>query len=245
MDAPHHGPGFPQTRRTLVDAMRGDDAQARSVAFSALVEAYWKPVYKYVRLRHGLAREDAEDLTQAFFGSAFERGVLASFDSTRARFRTFLRVALDRLTINRQSAARAWKRGGGATPLSLDFAGAEREVGAREPIADPDAEPFFEREWRRALVESAISRLRDDCERQGRDRRFALFHRLELAGADPAPSYADLAREHGIELHTVTNELAAARREFRRIVIERLRELTTDEEEFRDELRALLGSDSA
>jgi hypothetical protein len=40
---------------------------------------------------------------------------------------------------------------------------------------------------------------------------------------------------------TVNNYLAAARRDFRRIVIEKLREITATEEEFRNEARSLLG----
>jgi len=40
----------------------------------------------------------------------------------------------------------------------------------------------------------------------------------------------------------VTNHLAAMRRQFRRIVLERLRDLTTTDEEFEAEARRLLGS---
>jgi len=42
----------------------------------------------------------------------------------------------------------------------------------------------------------------------------------------------------------VTNALAWARREFRRIALERLRELCATEEEFRREARAVFGWDS-
>ena len=41
----------------------------------------------------------------------------------------------------------------------------------------------------------------------------------------------------------MTNYLALARREFRRIVLEKLRELTATDDEFRREARALLGVD--
>jgi hypothetical protein len=41
----------------------------------------------------------------------------------------------------------------------------------------------------------------------------------------------------------VTDFLAAARREFRRLVLERLRELTGSEREFREEARLVLGVD--
>src|SRR5207248_2456888 len=58
---------FPPTRGSLVRAAAGNDAAVRRGAFAELVEAYWKPVYKYLRLKRGLANEDAKDPTQAFF----------------------------------------------------------------------------------------------------------------------------------------------------------------------------------
>ncbi len=56
-------------------------------------------------------------------------------------------------------------------------------------------------------------------------------------------SYASLAKEFGLEPATVNNYLAAARRDFRRIVLEKLREITATDEEFRTEARSLLGVD--
>jgi hypothetical protein len=42
---------------------------------------------------------------------------------------------------------------------------------------------------------------------------------------------------------TVTNRLAAARRDFRRLLLERLRAITSSEAEFREEARAVLGAE--
>ena len=60
---------------------------------------------------------------------------------------------------------------------------------------------------------------------------------------DPAgrPSYAALAAELEIQTTDVTNYLAFARREIRRLVLEKLREITATEEEFRAEAAAVLG----
>jgi hypothetical protein len=49
--------------------------------------------------------------------------------------------------------------------------------------------------------------------------------------------------EYGIPLTDVTNALAWARREFRKIALERLRELCGSEEEFHREARAAFGWD--
>ena len=71
-----------------------------------------------------------------------------------------------------------------------------------------------------------------------------LFERYDLENSDPKPSYADLAKEFGLPPTDVTNYLAFARREFRRCVLDQLREMTASEEEFRREARVLLGVDS-
>ena len=62
---------------------------------------------------------------------------------------------------------------------------------------------------------------------------------IELARA--GRSIDQLAREFGVTTATITNYLAAMRRDLRGIVLERLREITSGEREFRNEARALLG----
>ena len=71
--------------------------------------------------------------------------------------------------------------------------------------------------------------------------QFQLFERYDLDEADPKPSYGQLAEEFGLATTDVTNYLAFARREFRRCVLDQLREMTATEEEFRREAQALLG----
>jgi DNA-directed RNA polymerase specialized sigma24 family protein len=69
-----------------------------------------------------------------------------------------------------------------------------------------------------------------------------LFERYDLEDADERRlSYEQLAREFGLSVTDVTNHLAFARREFRRIALEKLREMTATEEEFRREASALFG----
>jgi len=50
-----------------------------------------------------------------------------------------------------------------------------------------------------------------------------------------------MSKEYGLSIAEVTNALAWARREFRRIALERLRELSSSEEEFQREARAAFG----
>jgi RNA polymerase sigma factor (sigma-70 family) len=239
------GGRFPATRRSLVAAARDGDPEVRRQAFGDLVASYWKPAYKYLRARWGYEPADAEDLTQEFFAGALSREVFARYDPAKARFRTFLRLCLDRFAANEKRASRRLKRGGGTVSLSLDFAAAEEELAIQGMPRQMDPEEYFHREWVRALFSQAVDELSRGLAAEGKAVHFALFERYDLEGPDAAerPTYAALAAEHGLTTVTVTNWLAAVRRRFRGLVLDRLRELTGSDEELAAEARAILGVD--
>lgn len=234
---------FPSTRRSVVLAARDADPEVRRQAFGTLAESYWKPVYKYLRVKWRTDGEEARDLTQAFFAQAFEKGTFGHYDPDKARFRTWLRTCLDGFASNERKAARRLKRGGGAAPLSLDFEGAEAELARQSAAEDLGPEEYFHREWVRALFGLAVEELRRRCEAAGRSIHFTLFERYDLEGVDGAerPTYEQLAAEHGLTATQVTNWLFAVRRDLRKIVLEKLRELTGSEAELRAEARDVLG----
>jgi RNA polymerase sigma factor (sigma-70 family) len=233
---------FPSTRHSIVAAIRSERSDVRRSAFDTLVTAYWKPVFKYVRLKWHATAEDAADLTQGFFLRAFEKDFFAGFDPSRARFRTYLRTCLDAFVSNARKADARLKRGGGVTLIPIDVDEAERELRDQAVNAIDDFDAYFHREWLRSLFASAAARLRAVCIERGRAGRFSVFEQYDLAGEDvERPTYAELARRLGLSATDVTNELAAARREFRRLVFEVLREQCATDEEFEVESRALGG----
>jgi DNA-directed RNA polymerase specialized sigma24 family protein len=241
MGGPHHR--FPVTSHSAIIAARSEDAEVRERALETILASYWKPVYKYIRIKWQASNEDAKDLTQGFFASAIEKNYFASYDSVKASFQTFLRTCLDRFVANHKKAEQRLKRGGGAEHFSLDFNGAENEFLLHAVSAEISPEDYFQREWVRSLFALAIDTLSRRYADSGRSVYFKLFERYDLADDDATPkaSYASLANEFGLHTTDVTNYLAAARREFRKIVLEQLRELTATDEEFRAEARALLG----
>jgi len=239
---------FPATRWSVIAGVRSADGAERKRALDTLCQAYWKPVYKYVRLRWDRAAPDAQDLTQGFFAEMLERELLNRFDAGKSRLRTYLRLCVDSFVMNENKAARRQKRGGEVQHLALDFAGAEQEFAGTTidaaAIASPESlEEFFEKEWVRSLFALAVEDLRALCARQQRDRAFQLFEAYDLEGDDKI-SYAQLARQHGIAVTEVTNALAWARREFRRIALERLREICASDDEFQRETRTAFGWDA-
>jgi DNA-directed RNA polymerase specialized sigma24 family protein len=226
----------------MVAAMRSAQPDDRRAAFDTLVTAYWKPVFKYVRLKWHATPEDAADLTQGFFLRAFEKDFFSGFDSSRARFRTYLRTCLDGFVANTRKADARLKRGGGVTLIAIDVGEAERELRHQAGSLVDDFDAYFHREWLRGLFACAAGRLRDACAARGRADRFAVFEQYDLASEDgDRPTYAELARRLDLSPTDVTNELAAARREFRRLVLEALREQCATDEEFDAESRALTG----
>src|SRR5439155_24265566 len=91
---------FPMTHHSAVADLKSDHAARRKRSLDLITRAYWRPIYKYVRLRWVPTGEQAEDLTQSFFASALERDMLASYEPGRGRLRTFLRTCLDRHPID-------------------------------------------------------------------------------------------------------------------------------------------------
>lgn len=239
------------TRLSAIIAARSADQEVRERGFATIVESYWKPVYKYIRIKWHATNEDAKDLTQGFFATAIEKRYFDSFDSAKASFQTFIRTCLDRFVANQRKSEQRLKRGGGAEHLSLDFSEAESELFLQPHVSEITPEEYFHREWVRSLFTLAIESLRSDYAEKGSSVYFELFELYDLREDDPASedgaegkpkvSYASLARDFGLSTTDVTNYLAAARREFRKIVLAKLREVTATESEFKAEARALLG----
>jgi len=228
---------FPATRYSVLSRMRDEDPGVRREALSAIVEAYWKPAYKHIRLKWKASPDEARDLTQTFFASLLERELLSRYDPGKAAFRTYLRTCIDGVVANERKSASRVKRGGESQIVSLDFQQAESEVAltAAEPV-----EEVFYREWQRQMFSLAVEDLRRHCEQTGRQVRFLLFERYDLAAGE-GPSYEALAAEFRIPVTAVTNHMAWARRELRRCLWARLAVITAGEPELSAEASRLMG----
>ena len=205
---------FPTTRPSLIhSAAAGPVARE---ALDAIIAVYWKPAYKHVRVRWNRSNEEAKDLVQGFFTALIEQQILARFEPSKARFRTYLKACLDHFVMKQDEHSNRLKRGGGQLP-DLDFEAAEREL-----AGSPSPEDIFFREWQREIFTLAVEDLRAHCQAAGKTVHYRIFEQYDLADA-ARPSYAELAAGHGLPVTTVTNHLAWARRELRRLVVERER----------------------
>ena len=233
---------FPATRGSVLERIRSDEASVRQLAFGDLARGYWKPSYHYLRLHWRLTPEAAEDAVQAFFTVAFEKSYLERYDPSQAKFRTFLRVCLDRFVQNLRKAESAARRGGGVTTMSLDFPGAERELDALSAASTGDLDRFFHDETIRFLFARAVDSLRERLSADGRESTFHVFDLHDLR-PDANTTYATVAADLGLTASQVTNHLHAARRHFRELALEHLRSISATDDEFRREARELFGLD--
>jgi RNA polymerase sigma factor (sigma-70 family) len=240
----HDAAPFPLTRHSLVARLGHASTAERRDAFDELTRAYRPALLGYLRRRWHFDEADAEDAAQSLLLRLWEHETLHTFDPTRARFRTFLRVCIDRHAHNRRREARALRRGGGAHHLPLHDDAAEQALDAQSAhaaaIEAERAEACFRDEVARAVLGRAIARLQQELVQRDRAVVFEVLRRYDL---EPLPDlrYAQVAETLGIPVTQVTNHLHAARRRLRALALEEVRALCASDDEYRDEARDLLG----
>jgi RNA polymerase sigma-70 factor (ECF subfamily) len=219
---------FPPTAWSLLSRLKDPrDPQVRAY-LDRMIQSYWRPVYKFIRVGWKRSNEDAKDLAQAFFVHLLEGDLLARAQADRGNFRKLLLAALRNFLSNDLRAKQAVKRGGGRLVLSLDQW--DDSEGDHEP-ADPQSS--LESEWGRELLGRSIERLRS----RARPEVWTAFQRFHL---DDVP-VREVAREMNATEARVGHYLQDARSLLRRLVTDEIREYVGDESEVARELDALFG----
>ena len=228
---------FLTTRWSVVVAAGRPDEPRSRAALAELCEAYWRPVYAFVR-RRGQAREDARDLTQAFFARLLEKNAVVGADPERGRFRGWLLGALKHFLANEWDRAHALKRGGGVVPLSLDFETADERL-ALEPAHDLTPERAYEREWALAVLERAFDALEAEHVARGRGELFAALKDTLVGGE---ASHAQIAAALGLSEGAVKVAAHRLRRAFREVLRSQIAETVEGEAELERELGELIAA---
>jgi RNA polymerase sigma-70 factor (ECF subfamily) len=187
---------FVTTNWSLVRAVRTTNAPRRAKALADLCEAYWGPVYTFVR-RRGHDADTAADLTQAFFAHVIEKGAFESADPALGRFRTFVLASMKHFVTSQWERDSALKRGGGWTSVAFDPGTLERQYHALRS-ADLDPEQAFERHWASTVLERAVDRVRARQAAAGRAREFEALAAYLTSDAGPGRPYREVASELGM-----------------------------------------------
>ncbi len=222
----------------VLAAGRGDSTKTRQ-ALAALCEAYWYPLYAFVR-RQGYDSEQSRDLTQGYFLQLLEKDFLADVRPELGRFRAFLIASVKHFLSNERDRERALKRGGGQPPIRLDAVEAEDRY-RFEPVDALTPEKLFERRWATVVLERALESLRLDSERNGEADRFGRL-KAYLTGAELASSYRDAAGDLGLSEAAVKTAVHRLRRRYGEFLRAEIAQTVADPREVDEEIRYLLST---
>lgn len=230
---------FPTTRWTLVVGADSSHSPEAREALAALCEAYWRPLYAFVRSR-GYGAEDARDLVQGFFARFLAHDDVRRADREKGRFRSYLLGALVHHLSDEDDRARAAKRGGGVEdlPLELDFEDGERRY-VDPPSPDPDPQRVYERRWALELLDRVLERLRGRYEEAGQSERFeALVH--HVTGQAGPVSYRDLAERLGLTESAIKVSVHRLRARYAELLRREVADTVADPRDVEGELRYLV-----
>lgn len=184
-----------ETRWTLLERAR---QAGQGVEF--FCENYRKPILAWLQAR--FPHQDAEDLCHDFFRRHVIRGRLVDrADRARGSLRGLLCVALTRFSLNERRRQRTVRTGGRVQHVPF------RENDSAEGNPDtgsPDV--LFDWLWAVELLERAIRRTEDYCRQRGKGPVFDALRPL-LDGSGPARRHKEIAKELGVKVAEVTNEL--------------------------------------
>lgn len=220
----------------VLSARDARDPEAR-LALGELCEAYWQPLYAFLR-RSGHAADAALDLTQDYFATLLDKRFLDDVDPRRGRFRSFLLASLKHHVAHVRDRERAAKRGGGRPVLSLDTAEAEERY-LLEPVEATTPEGVYERRWATTVIGRARERLRDEMDAAGKGVTYRALEGLVTFGTD-ARSQREIGAELGMSEAAVGMALLRLRRRLGRILREQVAETVDDPAAVDGELRHLL-----
>jgi len=222
-----------------VQRARGESAEARQ-ALGELCEAYWNPVFRFLR-GQGRDEESARELTQEFFARLLAGRGLQGAEPGRGRFRSYLLGALKHFLADWRDHTQRLKRGGGVELAPLEVPGGTDTAPALQ-VPDPAAMPddrVFDQAWALAVMERALRALQEEYARQDKSHHFELL-KPWLQGETPGLSQAETAACLGMNESALKVAIHRLRKRFREAVRAELAQTVATEAEVDVELRYLV-----
>ena len=189
----------------------------------------------------GYSVHDAQDLTQSFFAYLLEHKIYARVDRQKGRFRSFLLASVKNFLADAADRERTLKRGGAQNFLPLH----EEQVEEAESLFQTHSrtsneDRLFDRSWAEALVAAGLEQLSSDYKNQGKEKLFNELRIFVAGGADPPPTYAELAVRLGIAESTLRSHVTRLRARYREALRAEVRRTVDTETQVDEELRELV-----
>ena len=196
--------------------LRARDTQSQDSsreALSGFCEAYWPPLYSFLRHR-GFSSADAQDLVQGFFAHLLEQNTLIRADQQKGRLRTFLLGALQNFLYNEYDRARALKRGGRRQIVSMEdyLPEAEAAMMATAHLSDAGC---YDLVWATTIVSRAWQNLQNAFIAEGKAEWLEELRPFVAGGSVTPPNQEEAAARLGVPIATLRTWLSRLRQRYR------------------------------
>ncbi|MGO9919232.1 MAG: RNA polymerase sigma factor [Isosphaeraceae bacterium] len=228
---------FPSTHWSRVIAAADRAAPEASTALAELCQAYWYPIYAFIRCRSH-SSDEASDLTQDYFTRLLEKPVIAAVDRSKGRFRGFLKADCQHFLIDQ--SRRKGVRARVLKTVSIDADDAESRY-RFEPADDLTPDRIFDRTWATTLLERVLGLLAHEYAAK---RQAGVFERLKVVliqGKGTIPA-AEMAAQLGMTEGAVHTAVHRLKKRYRAILQQEIAATLDDPSEVDEEIRWLFSA---
>ena len=214
-----------------------ESAESARQALSGFCQAYWPPLYSFLRHR-GFPSADAQDLVQGFFAYLLEQNTLSRADQEKGRLRTFLLGSLQNFLFNEYDRTRALKRGGDRQIVSFEehLPEAEAAMLATSHLSDAAC---YDLVWASNIVTRAWQRLQNDFVTEGKAEWLEELRPFVAGGSVTPPDQEGAAARLGVPIATLRTWLSRLRQRYRESLRMEVASTVSDREDVDLELRHL------
>src|SRR6266516_2690855 len=196
------GAALQSTHGTLVlRARQSDPTETGREALSNFCEAYWPPLYAFLRHR-GHASPEAQDLVQGFFAHLLEQNTLSRADQKKGRLRTFLLGSLQNFLYNEYDRVHRLKRGGGHRIVSIDEHLPEAEASMMDAAHLSDSRAY-DVVWASNIIKRAWQHLQTAFEAEGKAEWLEVLRPFVDGTGRTPPNQQEAAKKHGVTIATL------------------------------------------
>jgi DNA-directed RNA polymerase specialized sigma24 family protein len=218
----------------VLQAGKAESDESARNALAAFCEAYWPPLYTFLR-RRGYSQADAQDIVQGFFEHLFQHNTLSRADQEKGRVRTFLLGSLQNFLLKQHERRSAIKRGGAHQFVSFDeqLPHAEAAMQATSHLGDVNS---YDVAWASSIVTRAWKKVRDRFAVEGKREWVDELRPFVAGGTATPPNQQEAAKRLGTSVENFRVWLSRLRQTYRHALRAEVASTVSDPKDIDDEL---------
>ncbi len=226
-----------KTDWSLIRDAASPEAETAQRAMEQVARRYWPAIYNFIRYK-GFDQDAAADLTQKFMTDVvIGRRLCETANPDRGRFRSLLMTAVHNFVRQESRPTRARREA--RRQVALDDA---ELAGAAADASTPES--AFSTTWAAMLVRKVLTRVRDECRRDGLESHWTVFDRRIarplLLGDDPEPYHSLVDRLDLDNAGQASNMVVTVKRRFARAMMDEVGATVDDPASSAEELADLV-----